>query len=347
MKKYFLFIIFIITAGCSSAISSNKSESVIIQPNKFSDAVVSTTSVRNENNFVTTTESTIKMLFVGDIMLDRNVKKQINKNGDDYLLGELAKLNFFNNYDIVSGNLEGPFANFRRQTSKTIAFQFDPKLISMLKNYNFNLFNIANNHSLDMGALGLKESKNNLQAAGIDYYGDGYGLTASSTLIKEIQGIKIAFIGLNDTYFSLDKVKIKNILEESRKQADFVIVNIHWGQEYQFLKSNQHQQELAHLMVDAGADVIIGHHPHVIQEVEIYKDKLIFYSLGNFIFDQYFSTTTQQGLAVSLEIKNHKINYDLFPLQSFQSQVSLMAEEEKNNLLNKIYANRQSLSSTI
>ena len=112
--------------------------------------------------------------------------------------------------------------------------------------------------------------------------------------------------------------------------TDLVIVNVHWGTEYEH-QFNKIQQETAHNLIDAGADIIIGHHPHVVQGIEIYQGKPIFYSLGNFIFDQYFSSDTRAGLAVGINITDGKSEFYLFPLKSKLSQVELTegAEKEK------------------
>ena len=123
-------------------------------------------------------------------------------------------------------------------------------------------------------------------------------------------------------------------------------MSVHWGQEYQ-IKSSVFQQKLARKIIDSGADLIIGHHPHVVQEIEIYNNKLIFYSLGNFVFDQYFSEQTQQGLAVALEIypvrnnDSNRVNpnkniYKLFPIQSKLSQPFLMEQNQAEKFLEKL-----------
>ena len=114
-----------------------------------------------------------------------------------------------------------------------------------------------------------------------------------------------------------------------------MIVFLHWGEEYQLISSSS-QRKLAHSLIDAGADLIIGSHPHVVQEIEKYKGKLIFYSLGNFIFDQYFSRETQKGLAVSLELYPSRIIYKLYPYTLFHSQPKLMNEKEREWFLNNL-----------
>lgn len=276
-------------------------------------------------------EKTTSLLFFGDLMLDRNVAERIKEHGADWPFSALAgeENRFFSGMDEVHANLEGPFANYRRDTGKSIAFRFDPALIPTLKKYNFSIFNLANNHTLDMGKQGFEEAKKNLQDAGLEFYGAQYGI---DTLIREIGGLKIGFVGFNDTNVQVDVEKLKEEITKLQNSVDFIIVSAHWGEEYQFLKSNKHQQKLARDMIDAGADIIIGHHPHVVQEMEIYKNKPIFYSLGNFIFDQYFSTETQQGLSVGLVMsEGGKQSVYVFPLQSVQSQVKLMSGDSLNS----------------
>jgi poly-gamma-glutamate synthesis protein (capsule biosynthesis protein) len=145
----------------------------------------------------------------------------------------------------------------------------------------------------------------------------------------------VIYLGFNETFpFSCSDQEITATVKDIRNSNTgvFIIVNIHWGDEYQ-KSSSSFQQNLAHKIIDAGADLIIGHHPHVVQDIGFYKGKLIFYSLGNFIFDQYFSKDTQQGLAVELEFFSDKAIYRLLPIQSHLSQPFLMEEEIKSAFL--------------
>ena len=273
---------------------------------------------------------TASLLNFGDLMLDRNVKKQIDANKADYVFKKLAEESntFFKGIDVISANLEGSFANKRRPTSKSIAFRFDPVLIATLKKYNFNLFNLANNHSLDMGTGGFAESQTNLQKAGIDFYGQQYKVNDKNLLVKQIGDFKFGFIGLDDTVYRVQMSAVKKLIKKAKTQgAEVILVNIHWGDEYKKI-SNTRQRQLAHALIDSGVDIIIGHHPHVVEEMEIYKNRPIFYSLGNFVFDQYFSIPTQQELGVGLVLnqENDKkiLSVYVFPLESNRSQIQQM-----------------------
>jgi AmmeMemoRadiSam system protein B len=269
----------------------------------------------------------------GDMMLDRSVAKAMGDKGIPYLLDPLAgnEGRFFAGVDITAANLEGPFADVRRPTEKSIAFRFDPILIPQLRKYGFNLFTLANNHSVDMAYAGDTETRDHLHDAGIDFYGHQYKVADDSYLLKEVGGLKLAYVGINDTHPNTDIASAIELVKKGEQEADFVIVNIHWGVEYQ-TTSHPRQQTLAHQFIDAGADVILGHHPHVTQEIEVYQNRPIFYSMGNFIFDQYFSVPTQEGYAVGLTFdkgENKKIHAYLFPLQGEKSAVRLKSPEDR------------------
>ncbi len=282
---------------------------------------------------------TLDFLFFGDIMLDRNVGTKIAKDGLDPLLVNLAGVDksFFSDYDLVSANLEGAVTIAGAHYAPVAAndFAFSPEVVSALQNYNFNFFNIANNHLTDQGQKGLQETKDNLTALGLNFSGcPDAQVGECSAKIVEINNAKIAMLGFSMVYNSFDLLEVKKIISDFKKQADLVIVNIHWGVEYEH-QYNTTQSAVAHDIIDSGADLIIGHHPHVVQGLEIYNNKPIFYSLGNFIFDQYFSAATQQGLALgfSIDIQTKKIAINLFLLLSKSSQVQLMPSDLKDKFL--------------
>lgn len=269
----------------------------------------------------------------GDMMLDRSVAKAMGGKGIPYLLDPLAgnEGRFFAGVDITAANLEGPFADVRRPTEKSIAFRFDPVLIPQLQEYGFNLFTLANNHSVDMAYAGDSETRNHLRDAGIDFYGHQYKIADDSYLLKEVGGVKLAYVGVNDTHPNTDIDAAIALVQKGEQEADFVILNVHWGIEYE-TTSHPRQQTLAHQFIDAGADVILGHHPHVTQEIEVYNERPIFYSMGNFIFDQYFSVPTQEGYAVGLTFTKGdrtEIHAYLFPLQGEKSAVRLKSPSER------------------
>ena len=264
----------------------------------------------------------------GDIMLGRYVETLMNRNGDDYAFSAIKS--HLQNFDIVMANLEGPIMTNHRQTADfTTNFSFKPETANTLKRNGINLVTIANNHLLDKGPMGYTQTQEYLDQAGIAHFGHPKQVDDQYVLYKEINGYQLAFLGFHNATTSLDNEKviaqIKKI--ETDDTVDLIIVNIHWGIEYKPI-NNVAQQQLAHQMIDAGADAIIGHHPHVVQNIEVYKDKAIFYSLGNLVFDQYFSKETQEGLTLKIKISDSAIDYELVPVSIVKSQPQIMSPEE-------------------
>lgn len=274
------------------------------------------------------------ILFVGDIMLDRGVKKLMKKNSVFYPFEKVRQ--FLGGIDIVVGNLEGPIVKdppeFAGEYSR---FAFSKEVVKGLSFANFNLLSLANNHTLNAGEKGFEETKKFLAEANISFVGQPIKCNKDFLFERD----DIIFLAFNKAYpFDCSDGKIIEIVKETRSlnSKKFLVVMFHWGIEYQ-PEGSFSQQNLAHQVIDAGADLIIGSHPHVIQDIEKYKGKLIFYSLGNFIFDHYFSKETQRGLAVGLEIYPQKLIYKLFPIKSYlRSQPSLMKQKEAKGFLREL-----------
>ncbi|MCX6738230.1 MAG: CapA family protein, partial [Candidatus Parcubacteria bacterium] len=273
------------------------------------------------------------ILYVGDIMLDRGVEYLMKKNGIDYPFEKIKSIT--NNIGFICGNLEGPIVNNPKNfSSKSMSFAFIPEMAETLASAGFNLFSLANNHTLNMGSEGLMETKELLLESGIMTIGDP--LKCEDNFIYKDDGvIQMAFNKTFPNSCSDDEIAKTIEIVKKENSDDFLIVNIHWGEEYQ-AKNSIYQKQTAHAIITAGADLIIGHHPHVVQNIEIYNNKLIFYSLGNFIFDQYFSQETQESLGVKLEMYSNKNIYYLMPIQSELAQPSLMEAEQAKEFLNEL-----------
>lgn len=273
------------------------------------------------------------ILLVGDIMLDRGVEDLIKQNSIYYPFQKIS--NFLRGIDIVFGNLEGPIVkNPPELLDNSLKFAFNSEVMRAVSWCNFNLFSLANNHILDMGKEGLEETKRWLKKYGINFVGNPLS-GSSNNLNSSFFRDNIAFLAFNQIFPFMVKEEeiIKTIKTVKSLNPDkFLIVSLHWGEEYKLTNSSV-QQKLAHKIIEAGADSIIGHHPHVVQNIEKYQGKLIFYSLGNFIFDQYFSSDTQQGLAVGLEIYPDRLVCRLFPLQINLSQPALMEKNKASEFL--------------
>ena len=285
------------------------------------------------------TKAVKTILLVGDVMLDRGVEDLAKQNSIYYPFQNIS--HFLRGIDIVFGNLEGPVVENPPQfPDDSLKFAFTPEVIKGASWSHFNLFSLSNNHTPDMRKEGLEETKEWLKKYGINFVGDPLS-GSSDNFNSSFSRDDITFLAFNQIFPFMDKEEeiIKTIkMVKSSNPDNFLIVSLHWGEEYKLINSPA-QQSLARKIIEAGGDLMIGHHPHVVQNIEKYQGKLIFYSLGNFIFDQYFSTETQKGLAVGLEIYPDRLVYRLFPFQINLSQPVLMKQNKASEFLIQL-ANR-------
>lgn len=246
----------------------------------------------------------IKILFVGDMMFDRYIREGVNKYGGgdyDYVFGQIKDK--LTEYDLVVGNLEGPITDkssvsvgTAMDEKKNLDFSFGPAVAKTLADNNIKLVDLGNNHILNQGEDGLAQTKKYLGEAGVQYFGD-----TGKMEVVEINGTKIAFVNYNYSIAGSFERTIEDI-KNLKNKSDIVIVCPHWGTEYKAGDPGQKIRAEAYELIDAGADLIVGGHPHVVQDSEDYKNKKIYYSLGNFIFDQYFQKETTEGLGVEVLI---------------------------------------------
>ncbi|MEG0014543.1 MAG: CapA family protein [Niameybacter sp.] len=229
-------------------------------------------------------EQSLTISFAGDCTLG-TYYGQGEWNRFDRVANEKGYAHFFNNVrpyfavdDLTVVNLEGPLTTGGTRADKTFAIKGDPSYTKILKEGSIEAVSLANNHTYDYGSEGMKQTKQALQAANIDYF------IEDTISYREVKGIKIALIGEKGWDKSQGtKEKLKKHIKAAKAQADLVFVMFHWGIEREHYP-NDIQKELARLCIDEGADLVIGSHPHVIQGIETYKGKNIIYSLGNFSF---------------------------------------------------------------
>jgi len=301
-------------------------EVYLAEPQEVPSISSSTKSYIN-HSIETPEQSSIRIRIVGDIMLDRNVKNrtEISKN-PNYPFLKLPN-NWFEEVDFSMANLEGPVTDRRRPPDKTIDFQFDPSVIPVLKAQGFDAFSQANNHALDQGNEGYVDSINRLRAAGFIAFGHQVKDDEIAMATTTIRGMRLAFLGFNTTDNPLDRISAKAVLAQAQAEAELVIVYMHWGTEYRD-RPDVSSVELAHWLIDEGADIVIGTHPHWVQGISTYKEKPIVWSLGNFIFDQDFSLPTRQGLAIELVLNGKNISLKPIPIQIDQSQPRVAEENQ-------------------
>lgn len=278
-------------------------------------------SVENAMQIIAPVEiKNTSIYFVGDIMLTRGVKSSVIKN----FAGDYSKL--FENVkelkeaDILFGNLEGAVSDVGNNVGSKYSFRMDPIVLPVLKDAGFDIVSFANNHVGDWNITAFSDTLSRLDENGILKTGAGINKTeAENPTIIEKNGIKFGFLGFSDVgpnWLSSTDDKpgillagdhnIETIIKNAKTKVDVLIVSFHFGDEYK-LVHNSRQETLAHLAIDSGADLIIGHHPHVMQDIEIYNSKTIVYSLGNFIFDQHFSVETMRGMLFRATYKGKEL----------------------------------------
>lgn len=295
------------------------------------------TSTREEEK-----EKEVVLLLVGDIMLDRGVEFYIKQNGGDWRFPFLKIADFLRKADLVFGNLESVISDKGENLGSVYSFRADPKALEGLAFAGLDVLSVANNHSMDYGMEAFLDSLQLLKQIGIAYVGGGTNAeSAHSLVIQEVQGTKIGFLGYTNLgsplWQATDKTpgiawvdentifEFQENIAAAKEQSNILIVSLHFGEEYQ-TQPNAMQEFIAKSSVEAGADIVVGHHPHVVQPVVQYRQGWIAYSLGNFIFDQGFSPETMEGLLLEVIIQDKKIK-EVLPLpirmnNSFQPELA-------------------------
>jgi len=264
------------------------------------------------------------LLFTGDVMLSRAVGSRMEKQKDwslpFHLIAETLR-----NADLRYCNLECPVSDRGRNLHHLYSFRADPRVIEGLQATGFDVVSQANNHTYDWGPEALLDSVERLRAAGIRPVGAGQNIMAAHyPLLVNVGSLRIAFLayvdidpkeataGVNRPGVAwLDPAQVLADIRLARPLADLLVVCPHWGVEYA-LQPTRDQVELAHQIIDAGADMIVGSHPHVVQPLEKYRDHWIAYSLGNFVFDQQ-GPATHRGLMLKATVFDKRI-IDVTPI---------------------------------
>ena len=282
------------------------------------------------------TKKSTTVTFVGDVMLARNVEYLLKSRGSNYPFRHLTEL--FAGSDTVVGNFESAvLKNHVKTPSFTTTFSVDSLFLPLLTKAGFTHMSLANNHSFDYGPATFTNTEIALKEAGLSVLGNPNQVTTSTTAIITAGDYTIGLLAVNKIFSNIPWADIVTKIKDLEARTDYQIVFVHWGEEY-VLKHNNKQEEFAKKLIDTGIDAVVGHHPHVTQDIEVYKNKPIFYSLGNFIFDQYFSVDVQQGLLLKLNIATSTVTYTIVPIssESSLSQPALMAGREATLFLKNL-----------
>ena len=308
-------------------------------------------SAKEEELINTAAKESITMHFAGDVQFSGKVEDLLLKKGFDYPYQHLGSL--FTNDDLTFINLETPVTTGGvAAQNKSFVYKSSPKALKSLAAAGVDVVNLANNHILDQGVKGLTDTLTHLKNNKLSYVGAGLNRKeAYSPVYYEKNGIKIALLGFTrvipeaswraeagkpgvaDAYNSTEAVKA---IKQAHKKADLVIVMAHWGQE-RHTTPDENQKKLGYEFIDAGADLVIGGHPHVLQGLESYKGKWIAYSTGNFIFSR--SATAETWKTAIFEAtcqKDGNCGIKLLPYHAELAQPVPMNKKEGAALLREI-----------
>lgn len=271
---------------------------------------------------------TLTVVLTGDILLDRGVRQVINRHGVDHLFSNGID-SVFREAQIVVGNLECPATKIEAPVFKQFIFRAEPEWLDTLRLHGFTHLNLANNHSIDQGREGLIDTKQNIEKAGMTPIGAGQNMTEASQPVllasepRNVWLIPSLRLALENYAYLPDKPCVSqepmdSLLERvfRLRQADstaVIIVSIHWGGEHT-LQPVSRQRHEAHQLIHAGADILVCHHTHTLQTIEDFQSHSIYYSIGNFIFDQQ-KPLNSRACMVRIRIKKDNLQVETIPIE--------------------------------
>lgn len=300
-----------------SGIKALGPETIVVETTPQQAATLEATVVNPAVPEPTSAKQSITVMIGGDIMMDRNIRALGDKNGYETLFDE-PTATLFKNADIAVANLEGPITSYASKNLingkpiEVLQFTFSPKSRAALTTAGFDIVSLANNHTDNFGLPGFKETQDWLNDAQISWFGNPWNSTSSSimrdtpsdgkspiaTVITK-DGITVAFVGYH--VFQKGSDAIAREIKRVSGPNVFTIVMPHWGEEY-VATSSEKMKGLATAFINAGADAVIGAHPHVIMNQDWINGAPVVYSVGNLLFDQYFSPQVSKGMIAELHL---------------------------------------------
>lgn len=299
----------------------------------------------------------IRITLVGDIMLGGSANEFMRRHGHDYAFA--AVRSELDRADLLFGNLEGPLTDAGEPfPDKKYLFRTSPSRVApALARAGFDVVSLANNHTLDYGNAGLLDTRSALFDQGIAAVGAGNDLDrARRAALIERNGHTVGVLAYSNTYpeefwatpehagtaFG-HRAHVEADVKALNRQADIVVVSFHWGREAT-PELRSYQPMLAHAAIDAGADIVAGHHPHVLQGIERYGDGIIFYSLGNFTFGSYSEIARVSAIAHVTVSHNGPRSVELVPIDVYNPEVLFQPQPLTGEAADTVIRHLQSLS---
>lgn len=292
--------------------------------------------------------SSFSIAVVGDTMFDWSIKSMMNTLGPNYPLQNISPI--IQNSELAILNLETAIGTSGQKEDKLYTFQSPPSSAEAIKNAGFDVVSLANNHAMDFGREGLYETIELLERADLHYVGAGSNKEdAYRAHSQTINNHDIDILGFSQVLPSISwyanengglasgyqEDRVIEHIKESAAKSDTTIVYLHWGKE-RMIYPTEHQRNFAHNMIDAGADIIIGSHPHVLQGMEYYKGKPILYSLGNFLFPDYVDGDSADTVIAEIEVLMNNYYVTLTPAVIHDSTVSIADKANAERIAEKL-----------
>ena len=325
----------------TSASASNGIVQVSKQGNGTVNAALETISVVPHKT--QSADPTVSLMFGGDVTLTDAYTDKVGKNYQ----WAFSQLEEFRQADVSMVNLEAPFTSAAQPLpGKKFNFKAPVENVQVLQNGGIDIVNLANNHAMDYQSAGLLETTQTLQKAGIQSVGAGENIKAARRpVIMDVKGKKVAYLGYYDADLHAATAqgagtnprhndRVAADIKALRKQVDWIVVNYHWGEELAKYPGDW-QIDLARFTVDQGADLVVGHHPHVLQGAEVYKGRPIVYSLGNFIFGGN-STSDYDTAALKVSLKDQQMRVEFLPVQVRGYQARVVNGQAGQQILGQI-----------
>jgi len=284
------------------------------------------------------------LLLTGDIIPARDVNYQmVVRNDFTWPLKEISPV--LKEADLTFINLESPLIQNCQPTTEGMTFCGDQRFLQALLQSGVDVVTLANNHSLNYGWEGLAETEALLTQAGIKTTGftnEVQDQNQSKFAVKDLSNLKVGFLGFNSVTQTIDLDQVANQVRQAKQKSDLLIVAFHWGAEYVFEPApdpfhGYDPKLIGPQLIDWGADIVVGNHPHWHQTIEWYKGKPIFYALGNTVFDQEWSLETKRGILVKLHFQDKNLQKDKIEIIPVgirnYGQAYLLKGEEKQRIL--------------
>ncbi|MDL2247008.1 CapA family protein, partial [Methanobrevibacter sp. OttesenSCG-928-K11] len=302
----------------------------------------------------------ISIAITGDVMLGRKMPSVLNEGSPFRNVADIVS-----NVDLLLINLENPATNSPTAYKSLVPLKMDPQYLNLAKANNNTVAALANNHIGDYGEVGLNDTIKLLEENGFYYTGAGNNIDeATKPVVTDIKGRQVVILNYMDQdnfkefsqtdipksdenssgYAPIDWNIIEKDLSKYNESADIIIVYLHYGNEYS-RSPNENQEDISKKLIDNGADIVVGAHAHVTQGIEIYKDKPIFYNLGNFIFDQERSDT-HRGMFLKLDLINDTCEITVYPIYINGYIPEYMSSENGKILLNELIPKTDAMTIT-